>query len=164
MPIRPYQSGDAAALFEVFQTAIHQTAAADYSPAQINAWAPPDRDPQAWQARMDAIAPFVFADAQGRIVAYASLDAHGYIDHFFVHGDYARQGLGNALMAHILQCAEQLQLPLLSADVSRTAQPFFARHGFVVVEERTPVRFGVAIPNALMHKSLHAVSALAHWG
>lgn len=40
--------------------------------------------------------------------------------------------------------------PALSSDVSLTAQPFFARFGFEIVEQRCPVIRGVAIPNALM--------------
>jgi putative acetyltransferase len=162
MPIRPYQTSDALQLLAVFNSAVHTTAAADYSPTQLNAWAPPDRDQSAWAAHMQAIKPWVL-EQDAIALAYASLDTQGYIDHFFVRGGLARQGLGSQLMAHLLVHAHAQQMPLLSADVSRTAQPFFARHGFVVMEQRNPVRAGVVIPNALMHKQLmpHADAAMS---
>jgi len=50
--------------------------------------------------------------------------------------------------------AQAWRLQALHADVSLTAEPFFARFGFTVVERRMPVRRGVALPNALMHKTL----------
>lgn len=154
MLIRPYAAQDAARLLAIFNSAVHTTAAADYSHAQRHAWAPLDRELGPWTARMDALAPWVL-ESGGTAWAYASLDAAGYIDHFFVHGSQARQGLGSHLMAHVLATAHTQCLPTLSADVSRTAQPFFARHGFAVVEERLPVRAGIVIPNALMRRHLH---------
>jgi putative acetyltransferase len=42
----------------------------------------------------------------------------------------------------------------LTSDVSRTAEPFFARYGFAVVERRLPEHRGVVIPNAFMQKEL----------
>lgn len=153
MPIRPFQPADAPQLLAIFNSAIHTTAAADYTPTQLAAWAPDDRDLHAWAARMQAIKPWVYT-RDGAALAYASLGEQGYIDHFFVWGDCARQGIGQQLMAHLLHCADVQRLTLLSADVSLTAQGFFARHGFVLIEQRLPERAGVVIPNALMHKPL----------
>ena len=153
MPIRSYQPSDAAALLDIFNSAVHVTAAPYYSLAQRQAWAPADRAFAGWQARMDALQPWVLEQA-GQALGYASLDESGYINHFFVRGGQARQGLGTALMQHLLTLAQTQQLAQLSADVSLAAQPFFARHGFALVEHRMPVRAGVAIPNALMRKQL----------
>lgn len=50
--------------------------------------------------------------------------------------------------------AARLHLPELTADVSRSAQPFFVHHGFVIVAQQAPIRRGVAIPNARMRKVL----------
>ena len=153
MRIRPYQSSDAAALLDIFNSAVHITAAPYYSLAQRQAWAPAGRDFATWQARMNAMQPWVLEQG-GQMLGYASLESSGYIDHFFVRGGQARQGLGTALMQHLLALAQTRHLPQLSADVSLAAQPFFAHHGFVLVEHRMPVRAGIAIPNALMRKPL----------
>lgn len=151
--IRAFCPGEEAALFKVHYSAIHRIASRDYSAEQIQAWAPEDQDADLWAQRMRDINPFV-AEYRGKIVGYADLQSNGYIDHFFVSGEYPRLGIGSTLMRHILASALQRRLPLLSPDVSRTAQPFFEHFGFVVVEQRLPQRRGVTLPNALMHRRL----------
>src|SRR5690349_14446064 len=100
MHIRVFRPGDEPALWEVFFSAIHETAAAQYTPAQLNAWAPAQPDLVVWGQRMRGINPFV-AEAQGVIIGYADLQHDGYIDHFFVAPSVARQGVGSALMQHL---------------------------------------------------------------
>lgn len=86
-------------------------------------------------------------------VAYADVQISGYIDHFFVSGSCARQGVGTMLMQRILETATARNISVLTSDVSRTAQPFFARFGFVIVEQRATV----ALPNALMRREVAQV-------
>jgi putative acetyltransferase len=57
-------------------------------------------------------------------------------------------------MNRIHERAKELQLGALRSDVSLTAQPFFARFGFHVVESRIVVIRGVELTNARMEKSL----------
>ncbi len=57
-------------------------------------------------------------------------------------------------MARIHEEAISLGLTELTSDVSKTAEPFFALHGFDVVERRFPIRAGVTLQNALMRKIL----------
>lgn len=153
MQIRRFKPGEEAALSDVYYSAIHQVASRDYSLEQIEAWAPPDLDPTLWERRIRDINPYV-VELDGCVVAYADLQANGYIDHFFVSGAHPGRGLGTMLMMHILKEAQSLDLWELTSDVSRTAQGFYERFGFGVVEQRTPVRRGVAIPNALMRLEL----------
>lgn len=49
------------------------------------------------------------------------MQADGYIVHFFSHRQYQVQGVGNLLMAHIHDLAQQQNIAKLSADVSITA-------------------------------------------
>lgn len=154
--IRHFRAGDEAALLAVFQSAIRQVANDFYSPEQINAWCPDDPAAhEAWSARIAQLNPFV-AELDGTVVGYADLQPNGYIDHFFVSGARPRQGIGRALMQHLHDQAARSQLLELSADVSRSAEAFFADAGFHVVERRMPMRRGVPIPNALMRKPLLA--------
>ncbi|MCA0176477.1 MAG: GNAT family N-acetyltransferase [Proteobacteria bacterium] len=153
MRIRRLVHGEELALFEVFHSAIHRIACRDYSRAQINAWAPAQVDHDLWVARMRGINPFV-AELEGEPVGYADVQASGYVDHFFVSGHHPRQGIGRALMATLVTEARHLRLSEMTSDVSRTAEPFFRRFGFEVVERRAPVVRGVAVPNALMRKAL----------
>ncbi len=153
MHIRPFRLGDEAALLAVYRSAIHLVACRDYSPEQLRAWAPEHIDEAAWARRMQALQPFVAQEGRS-IVGYADVQRDGYIDHFFVSGERPRQGIGRALMERLHAQALHWGLRELRADVSLTAQPFFARFGFAIVERRVPVRQGVALPNALMRKEL----------
>lgn len=152
--IRPYRPGDEGALQSVFYSAIHTTAARDYTSDQLEAWAPTmvDRELlQQWQRRMQRIAPYV-VEVSETVAAYADLQASGYIDHFFVAGLFARRGIGTALMDFILTEADARGISRLSADVSLTAQPFFERAGFQIVEHRIRTIRGVALANAFMQR------------
>lgn len=153
MHIRPFRLGDERALHAVFHSAIHGLASKDYTAEQIQAWAPANLDQKIWARRMQCIQPFV-VEQDRAIIAYADVQPTGYIDHFFVSAQWARQGVGTLLMEHLQAVAVAQPMTELSSDVSRTAQPFFARFGFTIVEQRTPVIRGVVVPNALMRKEL----------
>ncbi len=153
MRIRRFSPGEEPALFEIFHSAIHRIACRDYTREQVDAWAPADLDSALWATRIRGINPFV-AEIDGRLVGYADVQANGYIDHFFVSGHTPRQGVGTALMTVLEAEALRMGLDELTSNVSRTAQPFFERFGFVVVEQRRPVIRGVELPNALMRKAL----------
>jgi putative acetyltransferase len=143
--IREFQPGDEASLHAVFLSAIREIASKDYTPAQIEIWTQRSLDPGVWARRIQSIRPFV-VESEGTPVAYADVQTSGYIDHFFVSGSCARQGIGTLLMRHILATASARNISVLTSDVSRTAQPFFARFGFAIVEQRADT----AVPNALM--------------
>ncbi|WP_353146369.1 GNAT family N-acetyltransferase [Pollutimonas bauzanensis] len=149
--IRHFRPGDEPQLRAIFFSAVHELACRDYSTAQLDAWAPVAYDMPAWQERIRAIQPFV-AEINGCPVGYADLQTSGYIDHFFVAGSHAGRGVGRALMAHIFQEARQRGIALLSADVSLTAEPFFASNGFSVITRQQVLVRGVALSNALMEK------------
>ena len=151
--IRRFRPGEEAALFDVYYSAIHLIAIRDYSEVQVNAWAPADLDKDLWASRISGINPFV-AEINGEVVGYADVQENGYIDHFFVSGKHPRQGIGRSLMETLLSEAKRLEITELTSDVSRTAQPFFERFGFQVVEQRVPIVRGVEVPNALMRRLL----------
>ena len=149
--IRRFRPDDAPALWAVYSSAIRELAVRDYSPEQIDAWAPAAFDQAMWARRMEGIKPFV-AERDGAIVGYADVQPDGYIDHFFVAGDAARQGVGTELMKRIHHEAASVGVASLFADVSITARPFFERCGFGVEQQRTLVVSGVALRNFRMRK------------
>jgi putative acetyltransferase len=151
--IRRYAPGEEVRLFDVFFSAVHLVACNDYTSEQVEAWAPRNLDAALWQKRIRGIDPFV-AVLDGDIVGYADVQSDGYIDHFYVSGHHPRRGIGSHLMAQLLEEALSLGVLALRSDVSRTAQPFFARFGFDIVEQRFPEVRGVVIPNALMLRNL----------
>lgn len=153
MLVRAFRIGDEPALQAVFYSAVHAVAAKDYTLEQVDAWAPHRPDWESWTERMQRLRPFV-VEADGRVVGYADLQASGYIDHFYVSGTYGRRGVGRLLMDTLHARAAELQLGRLFAEVSRTAQPFFQRFGFRVVEQKIVVIGDISLPNARMEKDL----------
>jgi putative acetyltransferase len=150
--IRHFEKGDEPALWQVFFSAIHETASADYAPEQINAWAPEDVDSARWASRMQSISPFV-AVRNGKIVGYADVQSNGYIDHFFVSPAVTREGVGSLLMSKIHDTAIAHGTKSLFAEVSVTARPFFEKWGFEVVTPQTVSIRGVPLNNFRMSKS-----------
>lgn len=153
MKVRRYREGDEPALLQVFFSSIRDIASRDYTPEQIAAWASEDRDPQLWASRIRQLQPFI-VEVEGEIAGYADVQPNGYIDHFFVSGKYPKQGIGTLMMNAIHDEAKRLGLNELTSNVSKTAEGFFLRHGFHVVERGFPVRRGVTLQNALMRKEL----------
>jgi putative acetyltransferase len=147
--IRSFTEADAAALWAVYYSAIHETAAADYTAEQIDAWAPAEFDLSRWTERMRGISPFV-AERNGEVVGYADLQPTGYIDHFFVSAAVNRRGIGSLLMQRILETAQSRGMESLFADVSVTARPFFEAWGFKAERSQSVSTRGVELLNYRM--------------
>lgn len=152
--LRPFEDADAAATLKVFTAAILETASADYSAEQVEAWARPGRrDLAVWREAMRA-RDAVVATVESEVVGFSDVSASGYIDMMFVSPRHARRGVARLLLAHVEARARREGVAELSSDVSITARPFFERHGFVAVAEQHPVREGVELTNHRMVKAL----------
>ena len=153
MILRDYAETDGPGTLDVFLRAIRQTAARDYSPEQVAAWASDDIDPEQWAARRRAARTQV-AEADERVVGFTDVDERGYVDMLFVDPAYARQGVATALMDWAVTTAARLGAAELSTHASLTARPFFEAHGFAVVVEQHPVLRGVVMTNFVMRRNL----------
>jgi len=161
--LRSFQPGDEAALRALFHASVHGLASAHYSPAQLNAWAPPVHDAAQWAERLRANQPFVaLVDSPGApaIAGFADLQPTGYIDMFFVAPEFARRGVARALMAHLHAQAAQRGIHRLHADVSLAAEPFFTASGFTVLARQEAQRQGIVLHNARMAKVLEGGAKL----
>jgi putative acetyltransferase len=151
LTIRPFQAQDTAALRALFVETVHHVNSRDYTANQIAAWAPSSYDETAWLARLSAINPYV-AQLNGQIVGYADIQADGYIDHFFCHAQYQRQGIGKALMQKLFATAKLRGIARLYAHVSITAKPFFSAFGFIEVKAQQVEIRGQLLTNFVMEK------------
>ena len=152
--IRPYGQADAADTLAIFLAAVTETAAADYSPEQIQAWAQPEaRDLPTWHASIQERNSYV-ATVDGAPAGFSDVNSVGYIDMLFVAPRYQRRGVARQLIARVEAHARTAQLTELTSDVSITARPFFERHGFTVEAEQHPVSGGVTLTNYKMKKRL----------
>ncbi len=151
--LRPMQSGEEDALWRLFHATIDQVNARDYDQAQLAAWSPEGRDMEAWRQRMQAVAPFVVV-VDEQIVGFSDLQEDGLVDFLFVHHAWQGKGVAGQLMDEVERRAAERQLDRLYAHVSLTAQPFFARRGFRLVERKQVQVNEVTLENALMERLL----------
>ena len=151
--IRPHLASDAAASLEVFYASIRITAAADYSPEQIEAWASPEIDVSGWTAKRMARTTTV-AVIDGTVVGFTDVDRDGYIDMLFVHPSHSRRGVATGLLHWVLEEARRSGACSLTTHASITARPFFEAHGFEVLGERHPIIRGVALQNYVMSRPI----------
>lgn len=153
MFIRPFEIGEEDALHTLFFESIHCLARANYTNAQLDAWAPVEYDRLAWASRIRSNKPFVGV-INGQLAGFADLQPSGYIDHFFVSPAHARQGVAKALMACLLQSAREMGISSIFSNVSLTAEPVFRKYGFEV-ERRNEISVrGVQLNNATMRLRL----------
>ena len=155
MELRPYQPQDLDAILELFYETVHAVNRRDYSPSQLDAWAPKQPDRDRW-AQSLAAHYTVVAVAGGTVAGFADLASDGYFDRLFVHKDFQRQGIATALAGWIEGKARELSLPSVCTEASITARPFFERRGYRTVEPNQVERRGVVLTNYLMEKELSA--------
>lgn len=151
MQIRPYRRGEEARLRAIFHSSVHGLARRNYTDEQLRAWAPDEYDTALWEQRMRANQSWV-AELDGELAAFTDLQPSGYIDMFFVAAPYAGRGIGQALLQHLFGLASERRIAVLHSDVSLTAEPFFARHGFTVETRNQVAVRGALLANATMRK------------
>ncbi|MDX2254929.1 MAG: rhodanese-related sulfurtransferase [Pseudanabaenaceae cyanobacterium bins.39] len=153
MLIRLFQPEDSDRIAQLFHDTIRNVNIADYSLAQVKAWAPDDLNFQDWQAECSHKFTYV-AEQSGEIVGFAQLEANGHIDCFFCHKDYQRCGVGTRLYRALEAKAISLNLELLFVEVSITAKAFFKSRGFRLVREQQVSCRGEQLTNFVMEKQL----------
>lgn len=152
--VRPYRTADAAPTLALFLAAITETASADYTPEQVEAWAAADeRDVATWDEQLHT-RDTVVAVVDGAVAGFSDVDADGFVTMMFVSPVLQRRGVARALLGEVEVRARRLGATTLAADVSVTARPFFEAHGFVVVRQQRPVRRGVELVNFRMSRAL----------
>lgn len=149
--LREYRPDDLDEILRLFHDTVHCVAAADYTPAQLDAWSPADPDRESWQRSLESHTAVV-AVADGTIVGFGDADiGTGYLDRLYVHKDFQRQGIATAICDR-LEC--QVVSQAIFTHSSITARPFFECRGYSVVEQWLVIRRGTELTNFLMTKSL----------
>lgn len=154
--LRPYRPGDGPLLAALFYQTVHTVNARDYTPAQLEVWAPSPGAPSpdgsaAWERSFQGRRALV-AEIGGQIAGFGDLDPEsGYLDRLYVHKDRQGQGVASALCA-ALEAASRAGKVYTYASL--TARPFFLRRGYRVLRENQVERRGVALTNFLMEKRL----------
>ena len=150
MRLRLYRDGDLPALLELFYSTVHTVCARDYTPAQLDAWAPQKPDEAAWDASLRSRTTLV-AEEDGAILGFGNIGPDAYLDLLYVHKDHQRQGIASVLCDFL----ETLYpVDRITVHASETAWPFFEKQGYRMLRSQRVERRGQVLTNYLMEKEL----------
>ncbi|MCL4540405.1 MAG: GNAT family N-acetyltransferase [Bacteroidetes bacterium] len=129
MTIRRYRRDDLGAVLTLFHDTVHTINARDYTPDQLDAWAPSVPDKGIWHERLASSEAYV-AEQNRKIVGFGNLSKDGWVDTLYVHKNYQREGIATAILTRLLEEAVEFDLPAVRVNASITARPLFEAHGF----------------------------------
>jgi putative acetyltransferase len=159
--LRPLLPDDIPVLAAIFVASIEELTEDDYSEAQREAWASRAEDEGAFAARLNGQLTLV-ATIRSSPVGFASLKGNDLLDMLYVHPGFARQGVASALCDALEKLAAARGATALTTEASDTAEPFFARRGYVG-ERRNTVTVGDEwLTNTTMTKSLGGETPAGH--
>lgn len=137
----------------LFQDTITTVCKEDYDTLQLEAWKSGTENKERWLNVMKEQYILV-AESENKMVGFCTLDKGNYIDLLFVHKDYQHQGIASMLYKLIEKEALQQHQKFMSAEVSKTAKPFFESMNFKIIQEQTVNVKGVDLINYKMKKEL----------
>ncbi|WP_125722213.1 GNAT family N-acetyltransferase [Flavobacterium ustbae] len=125
----------------------------DYNEEQRNVWSSSVNNKERW---IDVIQnQFVLlAIIENQIAGFGTLKDGNYIDFFYIHKDFQRQGIADKILAELELEARKHNSKILTSDISITAKPFFEKKGFVAKAKQKNIRENVELINYKMEKEL----------
>lgn len=152
MIFRKAKKSDLPEMQELFIQTIQSICKNDYNPEQINAWVSGAKNTQRW---IDVIEKqfVLLAIIEEQIVGFGTLKDSNYIDFFFIHKDFQRQGIAQSILSKLELEVKNQHSKIITSDVSITAKSFFEKNGFFVKAEQKNILKGVEIINYKMQKN-----------
>nr|WP_326126484.1 GNAT family N-acetyltransferase [uncultured Oscillibacter sp.] len=148
MIIREYRPEDCPRLTELFHQTVHTVNAADYTPAQLEAWAPGGAELRDWDRSFRAHYTLVALEG-GEIAGFGDLDTEtGYLDRLYVRWDLQGRGVASALCDRL----EGRAAGRIVTHASITARPFFEKRGYRTLARQQVERRGIYLTNYIMEK------------
>jgi len=138
---------------ELYTETIKSVCKNDYNPDQIEAWISGVHNTDRWLEVVNT--QFVLlAIIQNKIKGFGTLKNGNYIDFFYIHKDFQRQGIADKILTELELEAIKQHSKMLTSDISITAKPFFEKKGFRVKAEQKNIRLGIELINYKMEKKL----------
>jgi putative acetyltransferase len=147
--IRTTTPADLDAIRQLFYDTVTQVNSRDYEPEQIEAWAAGSEKKEDWTQKMEE-QYFLVAEAGDTIVGFCSLTRLGQLDFLYVHKDFQGMGIATKLLDTVIKIAEQMDMEVITSDVSITARPFFEKRGFQLMASQRVNLGGVLLFNFKM--------------
>ena len=156
--LRPMLPVDVPVLAAIFIASIEELTGDDYNEAQQIAWASAADDEEAFGQRLAGQLTLV-ATLQGSPVGFASLKGADHIDMLYVHPGALRQGIATMLCDALEKLAGARGATALTVEASDTAEPVFAKRGYVAMQRNSVTVGDEWLANTTMKKTLSSGGA-----
>ncbi|WP_126662456.1 GNAT family N-acetyltransferase [Haloterrigena salifodinae] len=163
LSLREATSADAASIAAVHEASICVLGSDGYDDEQVQAWLS-NVHPERYPLEQDGFRVVVADHEADGVVGFGLLDCEpagrddpstGEIGAVYVHPDYARQGIGRAILETLESAARDAGLEALVLTASRNAVGFYERQGYAGVETvRLEMEDGVALACLEMRRQL----------
>lgn len=153
MKFRKATISDLKEMQELYIETIKAVCINDYNPDQIEAWISGVHNIDRWTQVINN--QFVLlVIIQNKIAGFGTLKDGNYIDFFYIHKDFQKQGIANKLLQELELEAKIQHSKIITSDISITARPFFEKKGFILKTEQKNIRENIEIINYKMEKKL----------
>jgi putative acetyltransferase len=136
--IRNAEFEDLTELQNLFSETIMETCQNEYSLNERKVWSNAIKKTEKWKKSLRQEF-FIVAESNGEIIGFSSLKNQNYLNLMYIHKDFTRKGIASRLYENIKAKSIKYGTEKLSADVSKTARPFFEKLGFRVLKENRNV-------------------------
>ena len=150
--LRPFLPADVPLCAAIFEASVTELTGDDYTEAQQEAWIAAFEEEDLAERLGKQLT--LIATLRDAPVGFASLKNNSHIDLLYVRPAAVRQGVGTSLCDALEKLAGARGADKLTADVSDTAQPFFARRGYVAQRRNTVPLGDEWLGNTTMQKTL----------
>jgi len=157
--IRLFHPDDEPLLADLYEATVRRWAPALYSPEQVEAWAIAARDSERIHAMLTGGQTFVAVDSNDQPIGFSGVEPDGRIASLYIAADSTRQGVGTALLQHVIRHAAETKIPPLWAEASFLSRALFERHGFVATDTEYIVLNGVEFKRWIVRQPIQARSA-----
>lgn len=138
---------------KLYVETIHSVCKTDYSEEQRKVWSSGVNNTERWLEVIEK--QFVLlAIIEKQIAGFGTLKDGNYIDFFYIHKDFQRQGIAAKILNELEVEARKNNSEIITSDISITAKPFFQKKGFIVKTEQKNIRLGIELINYKMEKKL----------
>nr|WP_294928406.1 GNAT family N-acetyltransferase [uncultured Flavobacterium sp.] len=153
MNFRKATISDLKEMQELYIETIQSVCKNDYNASQIQAWVSGVKNTERWLEVIN-MQCVLLAIIQNKIAGFGTLKNENYIDFFYIHKDFQRQGIAAKILTELEIEARNQCSKTITLDVSITAKPFFGKKGFIVKAEQKNIRLGIELINYKMEKTL----------
>jgi putative acetyltransferase len=153
MILRKANNSDLKEMQQLYISTIKSVCQKDYDNQQIEAWISGVKDTERWLNTINTQL-VLLAIIENQLVGFGTLKEGNYIDLFYIHKDFQRQGIADKILNKLELEARKHNSKIITSDVSITAKPFFEKKGFIVKAEQRNIRIGIELINYKMEKEI----------